>query len=424
MLSEITLETLLRLMTTYPSQFQTFLQQFQNEEIVESAPYLVETSSQKKVSFPSPEVQSQGIINQSQDSEGGHMDKERRDMLQQSVRLAGASLFIPAIGHQDLITQVQQVLHQPSSSPGDKELKYLEQKIRYYWLDYYGVTIAPTDLVLHVNEYVLEVMILLKHSLLPSIRTRLCACLSQAMLLIGVNFYAAGQFPTARKYFQTSLEAAHEANNNALQAEAWYWDSFSWMRSDETGWEEHAQGSMLKACYFGSLQSDLAVQGVTLAGSAEAYAHLKKKDLCIQALKDASGLGQYGRGDFYHIHQFDDSHLNGYRGLCLQHFYQANVPETRALLEDARQSIEEALSQPNAVSLQRIFYVADMAQLQAREGDVESACNSASEVIGVADSSASVRHKLLTVRTLLEPYADVQVVKDLESEMRALVLVG
>ena len=122
------------------------------------------------------------------------------------------------MGQQDLIADIQQVLRQPSSGPGDKELKYLEQKIRYYWQDRYNVTIAPADLMLHVVAYVQEVKTLLKRSLLPSIRTRLCACLSQGMLLIGVSFYDMGQFQTAREYYQTALEAAHEANNNILQA--------------------------------------------------------------------------------------------------------------------------------------------------------------------------------------------------------------
>jgi hypothetical protein len=191
---------------------------------------------------------------------------------------------------------------------------------------------CDADLVAHVGTYVEEVTALLYHSLLPSIRTRLCACLSQGMLLIGANFYDAGQFQTARVCFQTALEAAHEADNPILKAETWCWDSYSWMRGNEPNRYQHALDSMLKACGFASLGSDLAVQSRTLAGSAEVYGYLKEKSACVEALKNATKLGGYERGDYYHVHQFDDSHLNGCRGFCLQQFDQSSDPETDSLL--------------------------------------------------------------------------------------------
>ena len=129
------------------------------------------------------------------------MYKDRRKMTQGIVWVGANAL----IGHQDLIADVQRVLHQPSLGLGDKDLKDLEQKIRDYWLDYYGVTVAPADLMLHVVVYVQDVKTLLGHSLLPSIRTRLCACLSQGMLLIGVNCYAVGQFQIITNLSQISM---------------------------------------------------------------------------------------------------------------------------------------------------------------------------------------------------------------------------
>src|SRR5262249_16084641 len=114
--------------------------------------------------------------------EGGPMKKDRREL---TIALTGIPLVLSGIGHQDLIAEVQRALHQPSSGPGDKELKYLEQKIMLYWQARNNVVLAPTDLILHVDEYLQDVMALLDRSLLPSIRTRLCACLSQGMLLIG-----------------------------------------------------------------------------------------------------------------------------------------------------------------------------------------------------------------------------------------------
>src|SRR5437667_10679032 len=63
-----------------------------------------------------------------QDSGGEGMYKDRRKMTQGIVWVGANAL----IGHQDLIADVQRVLHQPSLGLGDKDLKDLEQKIRDY----------------------------------------------------------------------------------------------------------------------------------------------------------------------------------------------------------------------------------------------------------------------------------------------------
>jgi len=63
-----------------------------------------------------------------------------------------------------------------------------------------------------------------------------------------------------------------------------------------------------------------------------------------------------------------------------------------------------------------------MAQLDARKGEVESACNYARQTIPFAVTSTAVRRKLSTVRTLLEPYADAAAVKDLDREITMMLL--
>ena len=45
-------------------------------------------------------------------------------------------------------------------------------------------------------------------------------------------------------------------------------------------------------------------------------------------------------------------------------------------------------------------------------------------IVGIANAGAPLRQRLLTICTHLEPYADVQVVKDLDTEMRVLLLHG
>jgi tetratricopeptide (TPR) repeat protein/transcriptional regulator with XRE-family HTH domain len=417
--------TVFWLVTTHPSAVQALIQQLQNEpqsshtpSVVESAPDLVDTSPQKEEASPSPDVHIEGTMEDDQDSGGEGMNEGRRKTTRGIVLLGTTALT----GHRDFIADVQRVLRQPSSGPGDKELKYLEQKIGYYWDDHYNVRIAPDDLMLHVAAYVQEVKTLLDRSLLPSTRTRLCTCLSMGMLLIGVSFHNLGQFQAARECFQTALESAHEANHHILQALAWRYTSYSWIRSKETNRYEHALDTMLQASYYASLESDLTVQSFIQAGLAEVYALNNEKEACLKALKCAVELAGYGPGDWYFIHRFNLARLNGYRGLCLQQLYRPDDPDTHPLLEEARQVLKEALSLPNVVALQRAFCIVDMAQIHAREGEVESACEYVKQIISIADTSAPLRQRLVIVRIHLKPYADVASMRDLDIQMRALQL--
>jgi tetratricopeptide (TPR) repeat protein len=384
----------------------------------QSAANAVNTSLQQEENLSPSGVQNQDII----DLEGGPMKKDRRNL---TTALAGIPIVLPGIGQSDLLTDVQRVLHLPRLCPGEKDLEDLEQKMRGYWLARNNVTLAPTDLLLDIGAYVRDVKALLDRSLSPSIRTRLCACLSQGILLIGVISYDAGQFQTARGYYQTAIDAAHEANHNILQALAWVWDSYSWMRGNEEDRYEHARYSVSKARHFAFLESDLAVQCNALEASAEVHAYLKEKEACIEALESLARLASGSvRGDWWYIHQFDLSKLNGVRGICLQQFYQQGASATDPLLEEAMQALKDALSQPNVLALRQAFHVVDMAQVHARKGEVEPACDCAKQIITIANTKAPIRQRLWIVRTLLEPYADVADVKNLDREIRVVLLQG
>src|SRR5579859_7299136 len=102
----------------------------------ESAAHAVDASHHGEENSPPSDISGEDII---RDQEGGPMRKDRRNL---TIALTGVPMLISGMGQQDLITEVQRVLRQPSSGPGDKELKDLEQQIRDYWLDYYGVTTA------------------------------------------------------------------------------------------------------------------------------------------------------------------------------------------------------------------------------------------------------------------------------------------
>ena len=63
-----------------------------------------------------------------------------------------------------------------------------------------------------------------------------------------------------------------------------------------------------------------------------------------------------------------------------------------------------------------------MAQIHACKGDVESACDYVKQIIGIADASIPLQQRLLVVCTHLEPYGDVEVVKELNREIRKFLL--
>jgi hypothetical protein len=72
--------------------------------------------------------------------------------------------------------------------------------------------------------------------------------------------------------------------------------------------------------------------------------------------------------------------------------------------------------------LKRAFNAADLAQVHARKGEVESACDYVKQIIAIADASTPLQQRLLVVRTHLEPYADVEAVKDLDIKLRTVLL--
>src|SRR5579859_248073 len=133
----------------------------------ESAAHAVDASLQREEN-PSPsDISGEDII---RGQEEGPMKKDRRNL---TIGLIGVPMLISGMGQQDLITEVQRVLRQPSSGPGDKELQDLKQKMIFYWQARHNVIIPPADLIPHVDAYVREVTALLDLSLLPAIRTRL-----------------------------------------------------------------------------------------------------------------------------------------------------------------------------------------------------------------------------------------------------------
>jgi DNA-binding SARP family transcriptional activator len=317
----------------------------------------------------------------------------------------------------NFLADIERVLHRPICHLEEKDLTYLEQRTRYYWRDHRDAVIPPLDLMAHVVEQVQRVIALLERSLLPSVRTRLCAILSQNVLLIGLCFYDLGQYETARAYFQVAREAAREGNAHTLQALTWGWDSLAWSYGAPIEKRyEYALQSVLQANHWASLEADDAVQCWTQATLAEVYAHLNRKDECLATLAALRKRNGYSSGDFYHIHQFDACLLDGYQGACLQLLYLPGRPDTRSFLDDAEHILLDVLSASHGTATCSAFYTVDMARVQARKGEIGVACEYAKQTIEVLPSypSASLQQRLVSLRLLLEPYKEVREVKDLK----------
>jgi hypothetical protein len=138
---------------------------------------------------------------------------------------------------------------------------------------------------------------------------------------------------------------------------------------------------------------------------AEVYAHLGDTEACDAALHAArSHAPQASTGDDRYATGFNLSRLAGYEGAC---YVRLRQPE-RAL-----PALQQALTllDPQAIHRQSTLFT-DMGIAYAQQGDMQRACQYTMQT-----KSLSVLGRIRQVYTELEPWKDMEDVKDLERQL-------
>ncbi|HEU5382853.1 MAG TPA: BTAD domain-containing putative transcriptional regulator [Ktedonobacteraceae bacterium] len=382
---------------------------------------------QKSVLSPLSPIPPPAIMRELVREPGGpDMDIARRRMLQQALGVTSAALATPvnALCHPEIVERLSRALAKPSTID-EPTLRYLAYRTESYWQDRNSAALASSDLLSYVVEHLQKVLVLLEGPLLPAIRTRICGIIGTTAMLVGALLYDMSYYAEAREFYRAAIKAAQEEINPRLEAIVWGWMSFTWTYEKKP---RHALPCIQKARHLAAGSSNRMICAWLAAVEAEIQANLGDLDACLSAFRDTEALEEHPSSleDSYWIH-FDRSLLAGYKGICFRRFYRKEDATTHSFLQDAQNSLIEALDRLNPALIRRSpQYHVDIAATYIPQGDIELACNHALQATTIVAQikAQTVLQRLLTLRKDLEPWKDTQWVKNVDSHMAPLLTSG
>lgn len=322
----------------------------------------------------------------------------------------------------DVSGRLAALLAKSSIAFGAGETRRFDQQTRLYWQIREETSLSVAALYPSVIKHIDSLTMALACSHLPAVRQQLCEIISRTVLLAGILLYDMGQYAKARKKYQIAFQAAVEAGNPVLQAVIYGWMSFTWTYSQQY---QEALYCIQYARHRAAPTSDIFVQAWLAAIEAEVQSHLLNRDACAQWLSTLDrSTDVLPSSDTAYLFEFSPALLLGYKGVCLQQFYQKQEPATYSFLREAEDALERALTS-EAPLKRKLYYLSDLASIYARQGEVEKACDYVAQslpaVLQIGGSKTIHKH-LLSVRSLLKPYGDVASVQDLDAQLSLLHL--
>ncbi len=347
---------------------------------------------------------------------------KRREFFQEGVRTGTAILTSYDLLNNELLDRFFRALKKPSTI-NERTLRYFELRTEGYWQDRHSAALTSSDLLSYAIDHLQKVITLLEGSLLPSTRTRLCCIASGIAQLVGHLLFDMGELTQARNFHQIAITAAQEGGNQSLEAVAWGRMSFTWTYG----------GNALEALHCIQEARRLAAQNVNTtvraylaAVEAEIQAILGNREGCLKALDVAERVEDrlYSQEEMYWL-RFDHSRLAGYQGICFRRLYDPEDARTHAFLNEAQRVLTDALTLLDPARIQRRpALLIDIASTYAQQGNVEGACEHATQALSIMaqTKSQAVAKRLLTLRHELEQWNDTHYVNNLDQQMISLTL--
>lgn len=319
----------------------------------------------------------------------------------------------------DVTDRLTALLIRPSSTG---EVMYFEQQTRLYWRAREENVLSVTELYRSVISYMDSLTMALARASLPLVRQQLCATIGKTTLLAGMLLYDMGQYTRARIQYQIAFRAAIEAGNPMLQGIIWGWASFTWTYSRQYPEALHA---IQYARHLASPTSDRLVHAWLAAIEAEIQAHMLNRAACMACLTLMDNAMDVTLSpDTAYLLEFHPVLLLGYKGVCLQRFYQQDAPETHRWLRDAKSALKSALAS-EAPPKRKLYYLIDLASAYARQGEVEKACASMAQSIPALmqmGGSKTLHTHVWQARALLQAYESAPSLQALDEQLHPLRL--
>ena len=315
------------------------------------------------------------------------------------------------------------ILLNKSSIVNEREIGYFDQQTRLYWRAREETALPATTLYTYVIRHIDDITLLLARSHLLMLRPYLYEITCRTVLLAGILLYDMGQYTQARQHYLLAFQAASEANNLVLQAIVWGWMSFTWTYIKNY---MEALDCVHYARSFAMQTTNSVTQAWLGAIEAEIQAHLHNQDACLQSLNDMEhNRGNSPSHDVSYLFEFNPVLLLGYKGVCLQQLYQRQKPATYRFLQEAKESLEQALASDAPIK-RKLYYLTDLAGVHARQGEAERACSyliqSLPLITQVGSGSKTICRHLLQARVLLQPYEHTSFVQALDNQMAPFLI--
>jgi tetratricopeptide (TPR) repeat protein len=346
----------------------------------------------------------------------------RRDFSQKALGIATTTLIASdALIDSELLDRFHRALKKPTTIDMTT-LSYLRKRTGSYYQDRHDASIASFDVLTYAVDHFRKVTDLLEEQLLPAIRTHLTSIAGEIAQLIGELYFEMGNYPRARVYHEAAIKAAQQANDRALQSIALGWMSFAWTYSGD---KQEALSCIQEARSLARGNANATIRAWLAAIEAEVQANLDNLEGCRRALDGAECVDEQTHSlEVSHWIHFDRSLLGGYQGICFLRLYHPGNTERSALLLNAKNSLIKALELLDPTLMRRRpTYLADLASVDIRQGEIEKACERATQSVAIAVQikSQMVTERLFTLRRELEPWKNTQYVKNLDEHLVPLL---
>ncbi len=364
-----------------------------------------------------------GLLSEEQDSsvpythqnmaltqDAGNDDMKRRQALK---ILGGVTSAALAASSQELLTpapweRLSMALARPCSLD-EATLRALEAITEGHWQLVYG-GIPKYNLLSGVLGHLQSLTQLLQgSSYLTSAYQRLCAISSQQAQIVGEIYFDMRDFVKAHGCFKSSVEAAREAQNNDLYAVALA--RWSFLTTYNKQFQESL--SLIDAANHVAIRHATPIVRSWIAAiEAEVQANLQAPSLSLKALERAEIIvDQPAEKDIYST-KFTSASLSGYKGVC---YVRLCMPkEAQTVLNDALKSISKDVPGGQATVL------TDLAGTYAQQGEIEQACDYASQalvIISNQNKSVNTLQRIRDLRLQLEMWKSTSHVKSLDEQI-------
>ncbi len=337
-------------------------------------------------------------------------DMDRRDFL----RVVGTSVLAPTAQSMFDVEpweRFSKVLQQPSRL--DKTtLDHLELLVKNTWQLIPDVTgVVSYELRDYTLSHLLNITELLEGSLTDNGRKKLTSLGAGFSLIAASMSSNLRDFKKALSYYHVSIEAAHEAGNDPLEAVGL---ASLAIRLTHLNHAKEALPMIQQARQLAQ-NATLTTRTWLAAVEAEVQANLKDYTACFKALEYAEYVPkQYSSDEDPYLTTFGPSLLAGYKGICHMQF---NEPEA------AYQVLLDALTHLTVPSISRRCYIlTDLASTCLKRNEVTEACDYAHQSLVLTNQAKSpaLWQRMNTIHQQLDPWKDTKEVKELDEQLQAL----